>query len=995
MLAAVSEGLEHIAEHNLAEARDALIAKKQRVIDALGEDAFDGDEILPQFTNTPAAQLYLDARQALAESNIAADLEAQIYNDLYTFFSRYYQDGDFISQRRYGRSDKYAIPYNGQEVLFHWANFDQYYVKSGLHFQNYSFTVPGGPGLEPDASVRVRLSKVDVPRDNIKGDKRFFIFAADQSIEWDTATNTLSIPMEYRPLTDEEGRGVGTRNQQEKLLADAYTRILTAIDNPTLKARLKEIDPQKKTDKDRLSYHLNRYAAENTRDFFVHKDLGGFLNCEFDYYLKAEVLRLEDVNFDDPVHARRAAARLKTIRAIGEKIITFLDQLESFQRKLFLKRKFVLQSDYCLTLDKIPAEQRSSFYPEIRANEAQRAEWKKLYSVTITPESDLDKYPHLMVDTALYSLDFKYRLLACFDNLDQVTDGLLVHGENYQALNLLKSKYKHKIKCIYNDPPFNTIDKDFIYKNNYRHSTWNTMISNRIHLSKDFLTTGGIIATAIDDFELFNLGKVLDQSFSAEQRLGVLIVEIKPSGRTNDNFLATSHEYYLLYGLNPESSEIVFFPLTESQVSQYSEEDEIGAYKWRDFLRTGGYSTPRERPNSFYPIYYNPETDEISLEKNESWKEIFPIDSEGNNRVWRKTPPSFQKHLDFGEIQVITNNDGEYKVQIIDRIKSGTRPKSVWVNSSYDAASHGTKLLKKMFKKFKPFTFPKSVYATRDVIYIIAGDDEESLILDIFAGSGTTAQAVRNLNNDDDGKRKYILIEMGEYFDTVLKPRIEKVVFADEWRDGEPILPEGDDDLYVNTGHSHMFRHIRLESYDDTFNNIRFLQLSGPQLTLLDQLPDYTIGYILDHETAGSATLLDIKQITHPFDYKLLVTGGDGILRHQSVDLVTTFNFLIGLTVHSISRFEYDTIPYILVQGINREGVRICVLWRNAQPVEQLDNERDWLLNNVLNNHEYDKLYVNAENTIPNALLIEEDLSDVCLMRFSKCRPFVNAWNIV
>jgi adenine-specific DNA-methyltransferase len=508
LLDAVNEGLHHIAQQSAVEAQQAFAQARQALLHQFSTLSLQKDEIPadvlanPLVANSAVVQDYQAAKADRDAAVIAEDMEAQIYNDLYHFFARYYQDGDFISQRRYGRSDKYAIPYDGQEVHLHWANHDQYYVKTGVHFNNYSFTVPGGAGLEKGASVQVRLSKVDVPRDNLKGDRRFFVHAGEQAVTWDGERQTLVIPMEYRPLTVQESEDLNGRDLQEALLEQAHAAILAAVPNTALRARLLEPDPQKRSEQGRLAYHLRRYAAANTRDFFVHKDLGAFLGREFDYYLKAEVLHLEDINFDDLLHARRAAARLRTTRAIGQKVIAFLDQLEGFQRRLFLKRKFILQSDYGLTLDKLPAQRRGEFYAEILANQRQLAEWENLYGLTLTPQTDLNLHPRLMLDTAFFEAAFKVRLLACFDDLDAATDGLLVHGENFQALNLLLPRYRGRVKCIYIDPPYNTGEDDnFPYKDGYQVSTWLCMIHSRLIVAERLLSPDGLFFFQIGDDE--------------------------------------------------------------------------------------------------------------------------------------------------------------------------------------------------------------------------------------------------------------------------------------------------------------------------------------------------------------------------------------------------------------------------------------------------------------------------------------------------------------
>jgi len=973
LLDAIDEGLKDVAEQNRLEAQTAFMSAKKKIQQLLGESALNGDELIERHVDLPLGKEYLAAKASLENAVVAEDLEAQIYNDLYAFFARYYQDGDFISQRRYGRTDKYAIPYNGQEVHLHWANFDQYYVKTGVHFENYSFTVPDGAGLEQGASIRVRLSKVDIPRDNTKGDKRFFIYASEQAVTWDEESQTLIIPMEYRPLMEEERKRVGTRNQQAKLLDEAHTAILSAVTNSTLRARLSEVDTQRQTDKNRLAYHLNRYAAENTRDFFVHKDLKGFLSRELDYYLKAEVLRLEDINFDDPIHTRRAAARIKTMRSIGDKVITFLEQLESFQRKLFLKRKFVLQSDYCLTLDKIPAERRAEFYPDILTNKKQIEEWKRLYGITITAKTNLNDLPHLVLDTAFFNPAFNARLLATFEELDAAIDGLLVHGENFQALNLLATRFREKVKGIYIDPPYNTDASPILYKNNYKDSSWLTLIQNRFELQGFLAKNQAPMSIAIDDTELANLSKLIYQEFPDYEQHKVIVNHYPGSGTGRSNVTRT-HEYALF--VVPPGMDVL---RGRSLVS--------GTRK-RGFRRSGtGENNYRYgRSNSFFAVLVNPKTLEIEgIEppppENETAYEtapteggllrIYPMGEDGSERVWSLSYEGALDALENGLLECTSN----LVIQriYIDEERRGLL-KSVWIDKQFNATTNGTNLLTDIFGKSGLFSYPKSLYTVVTAIESMVHKDRRAIILDYFGGSGTTAHAIMHLNRTTGSRRKYILVEMDDYFNTVLKPRIQKVAFADEWKNGEPVLPtENDQDLTTSTGQAHMFQYIRLESYDDTFHNILFQEVDGPQLKLLSDMPDYFLSYMLDHETEGSPTLLDLKQFDRPLDYKLSVSNQDGVLAPQPVDLVATFNFLLGLAVHTIRHYERNRNSYIRVVGTDPDGLRICVVWRNVPAAEEFDAERKWLEQKVLQDSTYDKLYINGENTVPNALLTEEE----------------------
>lgn len=365
------------------------------------------------------------------------------------------------------------------------------------------------------------------------------------------------------------------------------------------------------------------------------------------------------------------------------------------------------------------------------------------------------------------------------DEDGMIRENLIIKGNNLLALHTLKTQFRGKVKLIYIDPPYNTPGdaNTFWYNNTFNHSTWLTFMMNRIEIAKELMREDGVLAIAIDDEEQGYLKVLCDGIFRRENHIGTLVVQSKPSGRTNDAYLATCHEYVLFYAKNAGVPEINFFELPDKQKNLYKEGEGVNAHKWRDFLRTGGYSTPEERPNSYYPIYFNPHDNDISL-KNEgpNYIEILPIDSSGKKRVWRKTPSSFLEHVEKREIRVSKTKEGNWKIQIIDRIKHGVRPKSVWVDSKYDASSHGTKLLKHMFDGEKVFSFPKSFHAVKDVIDIFTEKEGDDIVLDFFAGSGTTAHAVLELNKADGGNRQFILCEQMDYAEMVTCERVRKVI---------------------------------------------------------------------------------------------------------------------------------------------------------------------------------------------------------------------------
>jgi len=891
------------------------------------------------------------------------EYKAEVFNHIYQFFSRYYDNGDFMSLRRYSSKQKYAIPYNGEEVLLHWANKDQYYIKTGEYFFNYAFRIG-------DYTIRFQIVQAETSMNNVKGENRFFVLRSGEgNVTYDANAKELKVLFEYRTLTDAEKAAVGTRNIQDTLNQQAKEAILAAVPVAGLKDGLtREIDG-----KTPLAKHLAIYAKKNTSDYFIHKDLGGFLRQELDFYIKNEMIDIDDLGTDREVPIEQYLNRVRVMKAISLKIIDFLAQIENFQKKLWEKKKFVLKSEYCMTLDHVPEE----FYPEIVANKAQIEEWKRLYSIGESTENTslfrdagnsidiefLKSQPYLMLDTKFFPQEFKDRLLAIFDDLDDTIGGLMIKSENWQALNLLQERYREQVKCIYIDPPYNTGGTNFNYKNGYQHSSWLCMISNSIMKGYNLLRNDGLNITSIDDFEVSELSLILQIIFNSDKNLGTLIVENKPSGRTNDEFLATCHEYYLFNKKNSDKAAINFFPLTEAEKSKYSDSDDKSNYKWRDFLRTGGYSTPEERPNSYYPIYLDEETGKLYLEKKtKNLVEILPVDSSGKKRVWRKTIPSFLEHYGKGEIRVRKTSLG-YKIDIIDRIKMGTRPKSIWVGPKYDAASHGTKLLKEIIGDSRVFDFPKSVHAIRDVIYCATISDEKEIVMDYFAGSGTTAHAVLNLNREEIGNRKYILVEMADYFDTIMKPRIQKVVYSSEWKEGKP----------QNTdGISHIFKYMTLEQYEDTLNNIEFIEGGTAPKTLMD-FEGYFLRYMLDFETRESPCRMNVTKLERPFDYTLRITR-DSQLHNEIVDLVETFNYLLGLKVKRIRTFNENGTSYRVIHGETLAGESMTIIWRTTTGLD-LKKDKQFIEETILKDPKFkaEKVYINGDFHVEGALPIEPE----------------------
>ena len=588
---------EELTSGNLADqARAAgdLTETARRVEEALGEDALDAaGNLAAIYRSTPLGRKYLKLQAMAAGARSREALEAVVFNHLFAFFSRYYQDGDFISKRRYSKRRRYAIPYNGEEVYLYWANNDQYYIKTAEHFHDYAFTARG-------VTAHFKMQAASVEQNNVKGDRRFFL-PRIQDIAWDEKAGQVVIPFEYRPLTEREEAAYGAKNRQDAIIAQALADIRERLQEAG-KAPAALMAERRKTDKGEsvgyLEHHLRQYVRKNTSDFFIHKDLKGFLSGELDFYLKNEVLNLDEMQAAGEQLAEGWFQIVRVIKSVGGRIIDFLDQIECFQKMLWEKRKFITETQYCITVGSID----ESFYPDIAACEPQWTEWNELFHIdekeTNLFNSGKDRngkrvaflkdHPTLVLDTKRLERNFTDRLLASFKDIDEVTDGILIHSDNFHALNLLIGKHQEDVQCVYIDPPYNSKTTEILYKNTYKHSSWLSMISNRLALSSQLSAIDGSHVVAIDENEQEVLGMLLTRHFPDHEKVCVSIVHNKKG--IQGTYFSYNHDFS--YFCIPHTlSRTNGKPISESE--------------WHyDNLRKWGRESERETArNCFYPIF--------------------------------------------------------------------------------------------------------------------------------------------------------------------------------------------------------------------------------------------------------------------------------------------------------------------------------------------------------------------------------------------------------
>ena len=883
---------------------------KQRMTEI--EQMFAGMDIETLPASNPHVAEYKKLKAQLAQGGAADDMEGEVFSHLVTFFSRYYDGGDFLSKRRY-KDNTYAIPYNGEEVKLHWANSDQYYIKTSEYFRNYTFVLPTSR-----RKVHFVLKDASTEQNNNRAannmERRFALYQPEdeneKSIEV-TAEGELNIYFTYELMPK--------ATKQDTLKAEAFEAIKPLIPEGFDELLTVKAPTNKEPNRTLLEKHLTDYTAKNSFDYFIHKDLGGFLSRELDFYIKNEVLHIDDL---DPQHISSQLSIVKAIKQVGQKIIKMLAQLENFQKKLWLKKKFVVQCDYCITLDRVP----ETLYPAIIANEAQRKEWVRLFAINdikgdIMAEGYseplaiefLKQNPFLVLDTAFFDAKFKHKLIASMENVDEQTNGLLIKSENFQALRLISEKYKNEVSCIYIDPPFNLKQNgDFLYRTDYKDSTWCTLIENRLYESTNFLSKNAFFYLRCDNNGNHLVRHIMNSVFGEDKFLAEVLVQrirknVTDQGRIS---LPLANDSLFLYS---NSDDYVFY-------NPYIKLKEIREAYWRRVDDSAGFRNPPTR------ILFG--------------KEFKPYKYDAH---FKYSQDSMDRMVQEGRMRIICKNCGEphykgiwtkcpkcgcedatpqYRVEATDKIILDTN----WL----DVAGYSSKT---------GFSTENAEVLLDRALEVCSAPND--IVMDYFGGSGTTMAVATKKN------RRYIGVEMGQQFEVYIEPRMREICFS---------------------GISQCFKYIRLEQYEDTLNNLEIKKQE------LDFQPDefresYMLSYMLDTETRDS--LLNLQWFENPFAMTLKTTRDNELIPTQ-VDMVETFNYLIGLNVETEDWYLDDNI--CVVQGrTHRDGLKTLVIWRNCKVV---DNNQLCMFFDKMDfrtrDTEFDVIYVNGDNTLPNLRRDEE-----------------------
>lgn len=883
---------------------------------------------------------YRSRKEHLEASGTAEADRVEVFNRLYQFFDRHYQDGDFIVERRYGKDGSRYIRSTGDDTEFHFATEDMYYIKSGDIFTDFPVTLNYGQQI---------------------------VFTLDPETLEKTRSTLRPTDKAHYELHEV------TRNEQGKVIV--VLKYLKNAQTDKEKERIAvEVHKACGGDPAEIKRWLNQFIARNQSDFFIHKRLKETLTEDLNIFIKTEVLDADQLMGGGDLPQRMIKVG-RVVRQIGLQIINFLAVLEDFQRRLWEKKKLVFETRYVITLDRIEALAGEQWLtPRLDAIiKGQQAEWRELGLGNITKpdqcrvekESNLfaksaHRWLPLPVDTANFDEAFKWDILSSVTescSLDEAIDAVAIHSDNWQALNTLYQKYSGTIQTTYIDPPYNKDGDGFPYKDSYRHSTWSTMIVDRLFLISQFMKSNGIFFGSIGKDEQYPFKFALDTVFGRKNRVEE-IIWLKNTNKNQSPTYSNNHEYVHVYSKNLDLAKSDFLMFREMKP---------GAAEILDMVKSLNHEYPtikvaREAINALFRQHQ--EKIKEDLEKQgmayssqlDPWKGIFNYkfveyrdtsgkfveENEAREQsaelwVWREDNPSMPNVSAGSRKKSVRDpvhpNYRFYQPRHPKTNELCTPPKRGWVwpkskldgfTGCFDDYAENDRIAwgpdEKKIPQLKKFlhetetqvsksaivdytdgekeltdltgntrSFPNPKPSTLIRKFISQTTNEADWVMDIFAGSGTTLHSVLRTSSEDKKDRKTMLIEGGNHFEELVVPRTKKLAASLNWKLGEP------DDF----GGPGLFMRVQaLEQYEDTLENLDTGDRGQLDLKFYD--PAFTLRYGLNQES--KEVYCSIPHFRSPFGYQLqrVEGGGKAPLRH--VDLVESLVYLMGLRVNRMIR---------------------------------------------------------------------------------------------
>jgi len=791
-------------------------------------------------------KILAEFQKQVEENDIINDFKEDFFNRLFTFFERYFSESGSVYFVKTAAWQKiYEQVYtDSKDVVLFWKTNMLYYVKSDIMFQNMDVEVEGIKFYFDCGTLKNKQNN----------EKKEIVFTYDKT------------------------------EDSKHFFKVSYS------ENGT---KTKTNDVPKAINKDVLNKAFATFKKQTSVDFFINKDAKKFLTEQLDMYLH-QILLDEKNKFDV-----RRLANLKTVKEFSLKIIDFISQFEDELVRIWNKPKFVLNSNYVITMDKLTPEiieklKRHSGWQE------QEKEWEELGM------SAGDKLP---IDTK-YFKDLEIEILSLFDDLDEALDGRLIHSENYQALNTLQNRYREKVDCIHIDPPYNTDTSGFLYMNNYRHSSWLSMMNDRIDFGCELLSDKGSFVCHIDENEYERLWALFE--LKPLVKTGTIVWD-KRNPMTGGSGIATQHEYIIWRDkcektINLDSNHVkLILDKVKDFIEQYKSDMELIRKKYITWLNTQTEFSNGEKAYRYIDdngnVYQSVSLRAPELRADPKFHiplihpktgKPCPVPPNGFSR----TPDTLATMIEHNEI--LFGDDETTQ----PRQKSILKPeKAMQLTSVIQDATRGKTDLKKLDLDF-PYNHSASFYK----LLISSAADEYSIILDYFGGSGTTAHAVIELNKDG-GHRKYILVEVNEYFNSVILPRIKKVCYSDKWKDGK--AQEG------GVGVSQFFKYYELEQYEHTLNKMKYSEIES---TIFDETKPFA-NYVFLTDSKLS-DVLEIKDGKVDLDFDKL---------YENIDFPETISLVKGkaikkITANSVVLEGDETVRYDYKNFTNDEKVEFVKL---------------------------------------------------------------------
>jgi adenine-specific DNA-methyltransferase len=722
----------------------------------------------------------------------------ELFDKLYTFFYRYFSESGSIYFRYTPlHQNVYEKVYtDDKDVMLFYKTHMLYYVKTDRLFKNLEVEIDG---------------------------QKFFFDVS--TLEHKKANEKREIIYSLKD-TRKDGAIVFSVAHSEKGKKTKVDEILKSLKKSGVKLNEELLDRA-----------LRVFEKQSEVDYFINKNAKAFLQEQFSLWLYQYVFSGESEWTETRIR------QLQTLKDIAFKIIAFISQFEDELVKIWNKPKFVLNSNYVITIDKI-ADKNIELVEQMLKHphfKKQIEEWQELGIVdgSFKKNTILLKDPsgenlnneckHLPIDTK-YFKDLEHTILGMFDNLDEALDGRLIKSENYHALNTFSPKYNERVKCIYIDPPYNTGSDEFIYKDKYQHSSWLTMMADRLNLATRYLQQHGVLLVSIDEVEAANLQLILDQIVGRQNYIATFVWE---GGRKNDSKLVSiSHEYIICYAKNLEALErahVTWGVRKEGIDDIYRKAESLRRKYGKDYLRISKSlaewldGLPDNHPAKRQKHYRAVDERGVYFPSDIGWHGgdgpkytvLHPLTKKPckvPERGWMyPTKERMQEAIQYGMVHFWEDHtrvpcakaylkDNEYEVL-----------NSVFYRDRRGASKRLRNYLGRDMSGRDVFENPKDELLLNRLIQPVVQPGE--YVLDFFAGSGSTAHAVTNLNQRDRGNRKYIMVEMGDWFETVLLPRIKKRVYCDKWKDGKSVGGEGV---------SYFIKYFRLEQYDDTLQRVKY-----------------------------------------------------------------------------------------------------------------------------------------------------------------------------